>query len=254
VSELLLCTLLLLFEACFFRLLFIHCIVGLGICLPIAYLLTYKLFSLSACLSIEVKRKEILSIVNSGIHRLFETQIQSLREYYGRRYETILSEIEEENNKHFHSEDDEDVLKRRREKQNGIMTDAAKQSTEGFRVGAENAIPFILKEGELKYLGANYTFEPALDGLIRDMMHATSSSQLMEDEWASVNSLSDGDDDDTSGGETKKRRRGPIKWYEKLAARALVLSVNYLQGWLAYQGLRKAAAERDKMMPKFPMF
>ena len=55
-------------------------------------------------------------------------------------------------------------------------------------------------------------------------------------------------------GKVKRQRKGPAKWYEKIAARALVLGVNYLQGWLALQQLRKAAADRDKAMPKFPLF
>ena len=198
------------------------------------------------------KRKEILSIINSNILRLFETQLQSLREFYGCRYEAILNELNEEISNQDGKEMDADKLKERREKYNTIMTDAAKQSTEAFRVAAQNAIPIILKEGELKEMGVNYTFEPVLDGLIRDMMHATSSSQMMEEEWSSVNAIDDMETDDASG-DTKTRKR-PARWYEKLAAKALVLSVNYAQGWLAMQGIRKAAAERDKMMPKFPMF
>jgi hypothetical protein len=39
-----------------------------------------------------------------------------------------------------------------------------------------------------------------------------------------------------------------------LAARALVLGVNYLQGWLAWQAVQRAAAQRDREMPKFPLF
>ncbi len=124
---------------------------------------------------------------------------------------------------------------------------------EGFRVAATNAIPKILKEGSLKELGSNYSFDSELDGLIRDMMHATSSIQMLEEEWKSLNNDVNADEaEDASSG--LKRRRGPIKWYEKLAARILVISVNYVQGWLALQGLRKAASDRDKLMPKFPMF
>jgi hypothetical protein len=62
------------------------------------------------------------------------------------------------------------------------------------------------------------------------------------------------DEDDEEQRGTTPTKRCPAKWYEKLAARALVLGVNYLQGWLAWQGIRRAAAERDKDMPKFPLF
>ncbi len=197
------------------------------------------------------KRQETLSFINAGIHRLFETQLQSLREFYGRRYENILDELEKENMKHLR-EADGDKLKEMRDKQNAILTEAAKSSTEGFKVAAQNAVPLILR-GELKNLGQMYDFDSVLDGLIRDMMHATSSSQVLEEEWASVN-VDDDEGADDSSTATKRRRKRPIRWYEKLAAKALVLGVNYLQGWLAWQGIRKAAAERDKKMPKFPLF
>lgn len=125
---------------------------------------------------------------------------------------------------------------------------------EGFRVAARNAIPQILKGGRFEEFGSKYLFDAVLDGLIRDMMHATSSAQTIEEEWASVNNDNDGINTDDESGGIKRRRRGPVKWYEKLAARALVIGVNYIQGWLALQGIRKAASERDKLMPKFPIF
>lgn len=224
------------------------------------------------------KRNENIDIVNNRIHKLFQSQLQSLREYYGRRYESVLSDLEEKIN--INADDiDENDMAERREKMNAALTDAAKRSSkfsffcidfdlsnyafvkahvylllifftaEGFRVAAINAIPQILKEGSLKELGRNYSFDSELDGLIRDMMHATSSCQMLEEEWKTLN---DSGNDEASTG--IKRRRGPIKWYEKLAARILVISVNYVQGWLALQGIRKAASDRDKMMPKFPMF
>ena len=121
-------------------------------------------------------------------------------------------------------------------------------------MAARNAIPQVLKEGKFKEFGSKYVFDAVLDGLIRDMMHATSSVQAIEEEWASANDDSDGVDTNDESGGIQRRRRGPVKWYEKLAARVLVIGVNYIQGWLALQGIRKAASERDKLMPKFPMF
>jgi hypothetical protein len=110
-----------------------------------------------------------------------------------------------------------------------------------------------VKDGDLKDLGNNYSFDSELDGLIKDMMHATSSNQSLQEEWSTLNDVSDDEIDNVTGG-IRRKRRGPVKWYEKLAARVLVLSVNYAQGWLALQGLRKAASDRDKLMPKFPIF
>ena len=48
--------------------------------------------------------------------------------------------------------------------------------------------------------------------------------------------------------------RRPVTWYKKLVARALMLGVNYGQGWLALQGIKRAARERDENLPKFPLF
>ena len=53
---------------------------------------------------------------------------------------------------------------------------------------------------------------------------------------------------------TSQHFEGPVKRYEKLAAKVMVFGIIYLQGWLAYQGIKKAAEDRDKMMPKFPLF
>eukprot|EP00957_Ditylum_brightwellii_P107245 8183357-Ditylum_brightwellii.AAC.1 len=93
------------------------------------------------------------------------------------------------------------------------------------------------------------------------MMEATSLREDVEEEWEDATSpLSwdeDYEEDEPEEEECTrkkrlfrlfrmKKRKGPVKWYEKLAARALVLGVNYLQGWLALQGIRRAAAERDE--------
>ena len=84
----------------------------------------------------------------------------------------------------------------------------------------------------------------ALQGLIKDMMEATQSRQ--DEQSMAMEEESDEEEEILS--------RHPPKWYEKLAARAFVLGVNYLQGWLAWQGVKRAAIERDRNMPKFPLF
>ena len=52
----------------------------------------------------------------------------------------------------------------------------------------------------------------------------------------------------------KIQKRGPAKWYERLALKALVIGVNYVQGWIVLQALRREAMKRDRDMPKFPLF
>jgi hypothetical protein len=186
---------------------------------------------------------------NDHVRRLFENQLQSLREYYGRRYESVIEKLQEDDDLDL-LDLDEDELQQRRIKHDTILAEEAKRSTENFRIAAENSIPSFVKQEGMEELAAGYRYESALDGLIRDMLKATSDSQILDDEWDNVN----GDIDDDEDVLPAKTRRGPVKWYEKLAARALVFGVNYLQGWLAYQGIKKAAEERDRMMPKFPLF
>ena len=145
---------------------------------------------------------------------------------------------------------DDDELNDYRDKRNSLLKEAAEKSTEGFRVAAENAIPVILKDNaEWKEILGKFNYQSVLDGLIRDMLQSTSTFQNEEEEWANINNDSTTEDSDVMYSE-----RRVIKWYEKLAARILVLGVNYLQGWLAWQGIKRAAAQRDKMMPKFPIF
>lgn len=196
------------------------------------------------------QRGKFIDKVNENVRRLFDNQLQSLREYYGKRYENIIAKLEEDDDVDI-LDLDEDEVEQRRIKHDTILADEAKKSTEGFRTAADNAIPSFVKKEEMKELAAGYNYAVVLEGLIRDMLKATLDSQSLEDEWGNVNGNFDGEEED---GLPAKTRRGPVKWYEKLAARGLVFGVNYLQGWLAYQGIKKSAEERDRMMPKFPLF
>jgi hypothetical protein len=121
------------------------------------------------------------------------------------------------------------------------------------------AVPSLLSELGLD--GSKYDYFAILQGLLKDMMEATSLRDELDRNVASLNDDNDDeyddiddDDHDEEGVSQRKKQGGPAKWYTKLAARAVVFGVNYLQGWLALQGLRKAAAERDRTMPKFPLF
>ena len=198
---------------------------------------------------IDSKRNDIVLKTNESVHRLFENQIQSLREYYGRAYEAVIEKLQE-NDANIHDME-EDQLRERRIKHDNTLAEAAKRSTEGFSAAAENSIPMVLKSGKFEQVRMKYNCNEGLDGLIRDMMQATSDSQSLDAEWESAN-RDDSNEDETNDVSAKKR--GPVKWYEKLGARVLVFGVNYLQGWLAYQGIKKAAEERNQMMPKFPLF
>ena len=136
-----------------------------------------------------------------------------------------------------------------REKQNEIMMKAAEHATAGFENAARNSVPCMCHEGRLRDLSTEYTHLPIMSGLIRDMEHATSSRQSMFDEWSGDGSYEAYANDSTYKA-SKKKLRIPKKWCAKLVS----VGLNYLQGWLAIQGIRKAAADRDKMLPKFPLF
>jgi hypothetical protein len=125
-------------------------------------------------------------------------------------------------------------------------SNAAAKVTDRFRKAAISAVPKLAREGGV-FRDMDLEYVASLQGLVSDMMEATESRQTLEDALAE----DDDDSDQVEGGSKKKR---PAKWYEKLAARALMLSVNYLQGWLAWQGVKRAALERDRNMPKFPLF
>jgi hypothetical protein len=170
-------------------------------------------------------RLVVLERMTVELHRLYKDQLQALRDYYGRRYETTLEA----------HEDDE-----------GEWASAAEYATQGFQAAAQHAVPTLCQAGgELAAFASDFGFVDVLQGLIKDMMEAT---QLRKDEQ-SLALDDDEDDDDLS----RKSRRVP-KWLEKLAARVFVLGVNYIQGWLAWQGVKRAALERDRNMPKFPLF
>lgn len=167
-------------------------------------------------------RERVTHQVGDRLRRLYQQQVQSLRDHFGRMYETALD----------HSDDADQ------------WSSAAAKVTDRFRKAAQEAVPKLAREGgifrniDLEYVGS-------MQGLVSDMMEATESRQTLED------ALAEDESEQIEGGSKPKR---PAKWYEKLAARALVLSVNYLQGWLAWQGIKRAAIERDQNMPKFPLF
>lgn len=171
-----------------------------------------------------ILRQKVVAQVGDRLQILYQQQTQSLRDHFGRLYESALDSSQ--NAKEW--------------------SNAAAAVTDQFRKAAQQAVPVQARQGgvfrdmDLQYLGS-------LQGLVADMMEATESRQSLEDALAEH----DVDESDAANGEKAKR---PSKWYEKLAARAVVLGVNYFQGWLAWQGIKRAAIERDRNMPKFPLF
>jgi len=207
-------------------------------------------------------------VAGNGLHRLYRLHLQNLRDHFGRTYEKILEktsamdlkEMDEENN----------VQERDQQRRDG-----AKRAEEGFINAAFLSIPAICQDPQME-LGDLYSCTEALRGLLEDMYEATLSRGIEEEEWNDVMDISaeeggrlyhDNNDVDSAPAETrvglrelikiiknKRANRGPAKWYERLAAKALVIGVNYVQGWIVLQTLRREARRRDLTMPKFPLF
>ena len=181
----------------------------------------------------EALRMEISLSVASQIRQLYKKQLDALRNYYGKRYETVL---QEETSKNGNGETREDYWQ-----------EAAAGITESFRAAAQHAVPTMCQVGGT-LRDADFEYVSSLQGLISDMMEAT---QLKQDEKSL--SMEDVGDDDNGATDSPSRRRMP-RWCKKVLSRALSLGINYLQGWLAWQGIKRAAIERDKHMPKFPLY
>ena len=177
-----------------------------------------------------------LPYIASQLATLYQEQLEALREHYGRLYEHMIY------NNDNHNEGNENNRNRNRNPQQ--WTAAAARVTEGFRAAAQQAIPTLCQEGA-EVANADFSYATTLHGLLNDMMEAT---QAMQD------GAEQSDNDDDIQDTQKPSKRPPVKWYQKLAARVVVLGFNYCQGWLAWQGVRRAAAERDRDMPKFPLF
>ncbi|KAL3784896.1 hypothetical protein HJC23_012499 [Cyclotella cryptica] len=197
-------------------------------------------------------------ITTTGIHRLFQSFLQNLRDHYGRMYEGALDKFSSAKGVTYER----------------YRLDAARRAEEGFMKSAFDSIPQICRhpDGELcGEMSALYSCVDALRGLLDDMYEATSTRVLEEEEWEDImdNSIENAilNQGDTSIFKERiglrqlikkirdeRRKHGPTKWYERLTAKALIIGVNYFQGWIILQSLRREARKRDLSMPKFPLF
>ncbi len=160
-------------------------------------------------------QEAVLEQMTGKLRVLYNNQLQSLREHFGRKYEKALEENPDDNE---------------------AQVEAVARITDGFRVAAQHAIPGLCREGQ-RLVDADFSYVSSLQGLLSDMMEATSMRQDVDEET-----------------EPAEEGSSPTKWYKKVAAQALMVGVNYIQGWLAWQGIKKAAEQRDRDMPKFPLF
>ncbi len=204
------------------------------------------------------RAQALKQLVGNGIYRLFHLHLQCLRDCFGHFYEIMLDDSTAVDAHNWN-------LRSRK---------AARYAEEQFTKAAVGSIPQICAhpEGELcaDFVGMFSSVE-ALRGLLEDMEEVTATRDIEESEWREImgglQEESNGDIDALAISHSrlglrqlikrmrvKVMRRGPAKWYERLAAKALVIGVNYVQGWLMLQALRREAKKRDTEMPKFPLF
>lgn len=203
----------------------------------------------------------IEQITRTSIHRLYHSHLQNLREHFGQSYEKTLEELAT-------SVGDSILFESKRK-------EAAKRVEQGFTNSAFDSIPQICRhpDGELcEEMASLYSCVESLRGLLEDMYEITSSRMLDEEEW---DDIIDGDiegttsDEESTTGLFKQRiglrqlikmiredrqKKGPAKWYERWAGKLLIIGLNYIQGWIALQTLRREARRRDQDLPKFPLF
>lgn len=155
--------------------------------------------------------------LSDKLARLYEQHVRTLRDYFGTMYEDLL---------------DENIQKTTH------WPEFARIVKSAFVERATDAIPVMAQEsGVFHHWGLDH--RKATEGLGQDMIEIT---ELRKPE----------DDEQLLAEETEERRIP--KWAEQLGARALMFAVNYVQGWLALQGIRQAALERERNLPKFPLF
>lgn len=178
--------------------------------------------ALSTCSS--AFQKEVEEQVGLRLEQLFQQHLETLRNSFGAMYETLLDQSLEKPE---------------------TWTGAAERVSEGFRKAALSAIPVLARQGQAFHEMADLEYVVAFGGLLQDMADAT---ELRKDADAEL------DDEGNSVEEAPLRRRRVPKWVKRVGARALIFGVNYVQGWLAWQAVRRSALERERNLPKFPLF
>lgn len=162
--------------------------------------------------------------IQARIRSLYQQHLDLLRDQFGKMYETMVDRTGRAS--------DWDALQ--------------VQVINSFRQAAQQAVPVQAREeGIFRDLDLDYVV--TLAGLASDLEKATEMRRALLP-W----------DNDLNGTEVESpasaRRKRFVRWCQKLAARGLILGVNYLQGWLAWQGIKRTALDRERDMPKFPLF
>lgn len=153
------------------------------------------------------------------VKQMHQTHVQYLRDYYSKLFEktleTPVQSIE-------------------------VVTQRTVQS---FCAAAQQSIPNVAQGSHGPLSGIlKLDYRVALNGLMGDLEQLTA---LLQDDLEEATVLN---------GTAPLWRLRLKKWGRIVGSRVLTVGFNYLQGWLAWQGVRRAALERERRLPKFPLF
>jgi hypothetical protein len=148
---------------------------------------------------------------------LLEQHATILQDYYGRLYESLMTS-------------------------DRGGTEVMQSMLQQYQMSAERV---------MKHLGLNATttsiYRQNFQSLEKDL-------EEINESWQGMSEVMLEDDESREQGPANAIHNWLPPRFRKLALQTLLLGVNYLQGWLAWQGLQRAALEREQTLPKFPLF
>jgi hypothetical protein len=168
----------------------------------------------------------VVADLQSRLESMHQSHTQSLRDYFGRLYEIMVDK------NHHRATTSPRAM---RKLQDNIIR--------SFRRAAQESIPSNIPDS------FDLTYESALAGLTQDMKDSTDLRQDLTAE-----TLAEEEEQEETTTTMMRHRWNPPQWLKSLTARAIMIAVNYAQGWLALQSIRHAALERERDMPKIPLF
>ena len=166
---------------------------------------------------------------------LYQSYLQVLRNRYGQVYEALLDQLQQQSI----------TTDQERKRAEQSLNQAIAEISERFRQDAIQATPTLANLGGV-FRDMDLEYASTLQQLLQDFQSSTELWMLGQ----STDAMVEGEDED----EVRVFHQRIPKWVKKVGARVLVLAVNYVQGWLAWQGIQRAALERERNFPKFPIF
>jgi hypothetical protein len=172
---------------------------------------------------------QTLCIILLELQSIYCQYLDLLRDHFGTVYELVLD------NRNAALDDPE--MSNVKQVQDRIINT--------FRQAAEHAlIPLQPLLPLLQKCNVSIDYFSALSKMESDLCDATDLR---------IELLVDGNDVVADSSQQTRRKRF-LQFCKTLALRTLMLGINYAQGWIALQSIKRMALEREREMPKFPLF